>query len=119
MEHLETDISYMLGRYLGVARRIEIELDRLTKKENPSAIEAHFDDFPEKPAESLRKCQASIEQDQMVLGRVKGNDLILECNEIYKMVNVEALEHITLNGPNFLHGYHVQLATYSDEESED
>lgn len=112
MEQLETDVSYILGRYIGVARQIEKELDRLTKKENPSAIEEHFDDFLEKPAAALRQCQEVLLKESVVLKTVDKTELVDEAAEIFKMVNVDALEHITLNAPNFLHGYHVQLASY-------
>lgn len=115
MEQLETDVSYILGRYIGVARKIELELDRLTKKENPSAIEDQFDFFMDKPADALRRCQDIIIKEQFVLKTIDRNDLIHESAEIFKMVNVDALEHITLNAPNFLHGYHTQLASYDDE----
>lgn len=113
MEDLETDVSYLLGRYIGVARKIEMELDRLTKKVNPSAIEAHFDDFVEKPAESLRQCQDIIIREQAVLKKVNRMELVDESAEVMKMINIQSLEHITLNAPNFLHGYHVQLESYN------
>ncbi len=114
MENLETDVSYILGRYIGVARKIELELDRLTKKETPSAVEEHFESFLEHPAEALRLCQQSILKEQMVLKTVNRMELVEESAEIFKMVNVEVLEHITLNAPNFLHGYHVQLDSYTE-----
>lgn len=116
MEQLETDVSYILGRYIGVARRIEMELDRLMKKETTSAIEENFDDFLEHPAEALRRCQDVILKEQMVLKTVNRMELIHESAEIFKMVNIDALEHITLNAPNFLHGYHVQLHSYADND---
>lgn len=112
MEHIETDISYLLGRYLGVARRVEMELDRLMKKETESVIEANFDDFVEKPAEAFKRCMEVIKNEQKLLKNLNRTELVEESNEILKMVNVGALEHITLNAPNFLHGYHVQLSTY-------
>lgn len=114
MEQLETDVSYILGRYIGVVRKIEKELDRLTKKETPSAIEDNFDAFMENPAEALRSCQDVFLKESMVLKTVNKTELIEEGAEIFKMVNVDALEYITLNVPNFLHGYHTQLGSYGE-----
>lgn len=113
MVHLETDISYLLGRYIGQGRAIEKELDRLTKKESPSAIEDYLDEFLENPAGALRQCQEAIIKEQIVLKRVDKTDLIDESNEILKMIKVDVLEHITIDAANFLHGYHKQLEQHN------
>lgn len=106
MESLETDVSYLLGCYIGVARKIEKELDRLTRKETPSAIEDKLDEFVEKPGDALRMCQDNLVRDQLVLKAINRLDLIAESAEILKMINIGSLEYIQLNVPNFLHGYH-------------
>lgn len=112
MMELETDISYLLGSYIGVARKVELELDRLTKKATQSAIEEHLADFVESPAEALRQCQEILLREQMVLKTVNRTELIAESAEILKMINIDVLEHIEINAPNFLHGYHAQVESF-------
>lgn len=113
MVHLETDISYLLGRYIGAGRTIEKELDRLTKKETPSVIEDNLDKFLENPAEALRECQEAILVEQITLKRIDKTELIDESNEILKMIKIEVLEHISVDAVNFLHGYHTQLESHN------
>ncbi len=111
-ENLEQDISYLLGRYIGVARKVELELDRLTRQSHPSEVEAHFDQFLDHPAETLEVCQKSIVKEQVVLKTVNRTELVEESSKIFSQIDINALHHITLNGPNFLHGYHKQLESY-------
>lgn len=113
MEHFETDISYLLGRYIGAGRVVEKELDRLTKKESPSAIEDNLDKFLENPSDALRQCQEAILVEQITLKRIDRNDLIEESNEILKMIKVDVLEYISIDAVNFLHGYHTQLESHN------
>lgn len=107
MEDYENDISYLLGCYIGIGRTIEKELDRLTKKETPSAIEQWLEEFGSDPQKALRHCQEVILKEQVTLKRIDKTDLVEESAEILKKVKIEALEYITLDIPHFLHGYHV------------
>lgn len=111
MEDLETDISYLLGCYIGLARKIELELDRLTKTQTPSVIEEYLDEFLVNPVHGLKLCQETILQDQIVLKKVNKPELIEESGEILKKINVDALEYITINVPNFSVGYHSKIPT--------
>lgn len=113
MENLETDISYLLGRYIGSGRAIEKELDRLMKKETESAIEGNLDKFLESPAEALSQCQEAILREQMTLKAINKTELITESMEILKMIKVDVLEHINVDAANFLHGYHTQLDAHN------
>lgn len=104
--NLENDMSYLLGSYVGMGRTIEKELDRLMKKETPSNIEDWLEEFSENPAKAMRHCQEAMLKEQVVLKRVNKTELIDECTALLKKINVDALEHVTLDLPNFLHGYH-------------
>lgn len=106
MEDLGTDISYLLGCYVGIGRTIEKTLDRMIKKETPSTIEGLLGEFTENPATALRSCQDAIIKEQMVLKHIDKSELIEESAEILKMIKIDVLEHITIDTPNFLHGYH-------------
>lgn len=103
---LENDISYLLGTYVGMGRTIEKELDRLIKKETTSAIEDWLAEFAENPAEALRHCQDVILKEQIALKRIEKTELIEESAEILNKIKIEVLEYVTLDLPNFLHGYH-------------
>lgn len=113
-ETLENDISCLVGRYVGVARRIEILLDELSHQERDSSIESVMEDIIDRPAVCLRKVQETIVQDQAVLTVVKRPELIQEGSELLKRINVVALEHMNLDHANFMHGYWGQLETYKD-----
>ncbi len=105
-QNLENDISYLLGSYVGMGRTIEKELDRLMKKETPSNIEEWLEEFAENPSKALAHCQKAMLEEQIVLKRVSKTDLIDECTEILKRINIDVLEYVTLDLPHFLHGYH-------------
>lgn len=112
MAELETDISYLLGQYIGMGRTIEKELDRLMKKETPSAIEDNLDKFLETPLDALRECQAAIIKEQATLKAINKTELIEESNSILRMIKLDVLPHITIDAVNFLHGYHKQLESH-------
>lgn len=109
MDNLETDVSYLLGSYVGVVRKIELELDRLIKRTTPSTIEEHLQDIVEEPEEAIRVCKEIISREAAALKVGKREDLIQEGQAILQQINQESLKHITLDMPNFLHGYHAKI----------
>lgn len=101
--------SYILGSYVGLCRQIEKELDRLMKKNTESAVEDLLSEFEENPLESFNKCQEIIKSEQKTLISLDKLDLITECGEILKMIDIEAVEYMNLDVASFLHGYHAEL----------
>lgn len=114
MERLEQDVSYLIGRYLAVARKIELELNRMEKNERPSLVEEHFENFVDEPAKNLAICQEEVIKSLILLKKLGKPELIEDMGQIFRLINVDALEHITLRPDVFIHGYHKQLAEYGE-----
>lgn len=106
---MESDTSYMLGRYIGSLRKIEKELERMSRQEQESAIEKYFDEFVENPSDAMTKCQDAILKEQFVLLKVNRNDLVDESAALLLQINTKAVEYLTLDLPNFIHGYQTQV----------
>ncbi len=109
MESLETDVSYLLGCYVGVVRKIEIELDRSIKRTTESAIEKHLEDFVVSPLDALKTCKVIIDRETPALKLAKKEELLVESGEILRLINKDALQYVPIDAPNFLHGYHTQI----------
>ncbi len=114
MERLEQDVSYLIGNYLAVARKIEIELNRMEKNERPSLVEKHFEDFVDEPAKYLSICQEEVIQSLLLLKKLGKPELIEDMGEVFRLINIKSLEHVTLRPDVFIHGYHKKLAEYGE-----
>ncbi len=116
MERLERDISYLVGRYLGVARKIEMELDRLARKESPSLVEEQFEHFVDAPGKYMAICQEQVVRSLLLLKSLGRPELVEDMGQIYRLINQDSLNHITLQAETFIHGYHKQLAIYEEKD---
>ncbi|MFI3253797.1 MAG: hypothetical protein R3Y63_05600 [Eubacteriales bacterium] len=115
MERLEQDISYLVGRYLGVARKIELELDRLARKESPSLVEEQFEHFVDEPAKYMAICQEQVVRSLLLLKSLGRPELVEDMGQIFRLININSLEHITLRADTLIHGFHKQLASYDQK----
>lgn len=106
----ETDISFLCGRYLAVARKMEKELATLGRYERDSLSEELFDFFPAAPGKCMALCQKQVVDTTIILKSLERTDLAEEMDEIFPLINVRSLQTRKLDMSLFIHGYHKQLA---------
>lgn len=107
----DMDISFLCGRYLAVARKMEKELASLGRYEGESLAEDLFDFFPSIPGKSMAVCQKQVVDAMILLRSLEKTDLPAEMNEIFPLINVRSLQTRKLDMQLFIHGYHKQLST--------
>ncbi len=105
------DISFLCGRYLAVARKMERELATLGRYERSSLAEELFDFFPAAPGKCMALCQKQVVDTQILLRSLERPELTEEMDGIFPRINVRSLQTRKLDMQLFIHGYHKQLAT--------
>lgn len=113
MDGVTSDQSYQMGRFVAIARRMELEIfEKDGLMDAPSRVESRLKRFIDVPAITLDDCQIELINAQIQLKDMDSPRLLQDLQAVFNLIDVPGLNQKSLDYNCFMDGYHFQLDTY-------
>lgn len=117
LDRTETDRSYLFGRLLGAAQKLEeVALYYAKEGTRPTAAERYMQQFERRPVQTWRIIENSLQPYKLRLKAMGKTYYAKELQEIYDLLQTEAFASNQRLSELYLIGYNCQLNSYNKEE---